>query len=36
MRDFAVQGMNIRNRETWDVSGTQLYVVLSFVIFSIV
>ena len=28
-RDFAVQDMDIRNGKTWDVSGTQYYVVLS-------
>ena len=28
VRDFAVQGMSTRNGETWDVSETQLYVVL--------
>ena len=27
-RDFAIQGMDTRNGETWDSSGTQLYVVL--------
>ena len=27
-RNFEVQGMDTRNEETWDVSGTQLYVVL--------
>ena len=27
-RDFAAQGMDTMNGETWDVSGTQLYVVL--------
>ena len=27
-RDFAVQGMDTRNGETWDVLETQLYVVL--------
>ena len=24
---FSIQGINIRNGETWDVSGTQSYVV---------
>ena len=27
-RDFTVQGMDTRNEETWDVSKTQLYVIL--------
>ena len=28
-RDFTVQGMDTMNGETWDVSGTQLYVILT-------
>ena len=31
--DFAVQGMDTMNGETWDVSGTQLYVILPLNIF---
>ena len=27
-RDFAIQGMDTRNKETWDISGTQLYIIL--------
>ena len=33
-KDFMVQGMDTRNGDTWDISRTQLYVVLSYVVFS--